>query len=341
MTADSRPTSTDVAAVVVTFKRQDLLARLLDSFREMGAKPATIVIVDNENSPATAALVESLRADLAGESDVVYAPQETNTGGAGGFSAGTGIAYESGAQWIWLMDDDVVVLPGALERLRYWTDRTDADLAAGLPLAQTHGVYQGQRLNYDGSPFYWQYHFLNRLAIPNPIAPRPFGAGKGAPRTGRVMNTACFEGGIFHRDVVTRIGLPDPRFFIYWDDTIYGYLAAKITRPLIVSDLILQRTRELAHHKIGTTRKLNTTSELARYHILRNRGYMAHYLREHGEYHPVVFGIGTAATVAKEVIRLTLTSERWAGLKTIVRGWRDARKILQDTTWTPMPPLGG
>jgi len=42
---------------------------------------------------------------------------------------------------------------------------------------------------------------------------------------------------------------------------------------------------------------------LARYHILRNRGYMAHYLQQHGDYHPVLFGIGTAATVAKEIIR--------------------------------------
>lgn len=340
MTADNSPTSTDVAIVVVTFKRQDLLARLFDSFRAMGEQPATIVVVDNEKSSDTEALVAGLRADLAPSCDVVYAPQETNTGGAGGFSAGTGVAYESGARWIWLMDDDVVVLPGALERLRYWTDQTDRDLAAGVALEHTTGVIQGQRLNYDGTPFYWQYHFLNRLAIPNPVAPRPFGAGEGAPRTARPMNTACFEGGLFHRDVVTRIGLPDHRFFIYWDDTIYGYLAAKITKAVIVSDLILQRTRELAHHKLGTTRKLNTTSDLARYHILRNRGHMAHYLREHGEYNPVVFGLGTAATVAKEVIRLSLTPDHWAGLKTIARGWRDSRTVLRDATWRPMPPLG-
>jgi GT2 family glycosyltransferase len=339
VTVENRPTSTDVAIVVVTFKRQDLLARLFDSFRAMGETPSTIVIVDNENSPATAALVATLREDLAPACDVVYAPQETNTGGAGGFSAGTGVAYESGASWIWLMDDDVVVLPGALERLRYWTNQTDADLAAGIPLEHTHGVFQGSRLNFDGTPFYWQYHFLNRLAIPNPVAPRPFPVGEGAPRTARDMNTACFEGGIFHRDVVRRIGLPDHRFFIYWDDTIYGYLAAKLTRPLFVSDLILQRTRELDHHKIGTVRKLNTTSDLARYHILRNRGHMAHYLREHGEYNPVVFGLGTAATVAKEVIRLSLTKERWKGLTTIVRGWKDSRTVWRDRSWKPMPPL--
>ena len=339
MSAHTGETSTDVAIVVVTFKRQELLARLFDSFRGMGQTPSTIVIVDNESSPATGELVATLRTDLAGTCDVVYAPQETNTGGAGGFSAGTKIAYESGAQWVWVMDDDVEVLPGALERMRHWTDRVDRDLAAGVPLERTHGLLQGQRLNFDGTPFYWQYHVWTRLGIPNPIAPRPFGAGTGAPRQGRPMNTACFEGGMIHRDVMTRIGLPDARFFIYWDDAIYGYLASKVTRPLVVSDLILQRTRELAHHKIGTVRKLNSTSDMARYHIMRNRGYMAHYLQQHGDYSPVPFALGTAATFAKEVIRLSLTDAKRAGFAQIWRGWRDARTLWRDRTWTPMPPL--
>jgi hypothetical protein len=37
------------------------------------------------------------------------------------------------------------------------------------------------------------------------------------------MNSGCFEGMFIHRDVVARLGLPDPRFFIYWDDSVYGW----------------------------------------------------------------------------------------------------------------------
>jgi glycosyltransferase involved in cell wall biosynthesis len=329
-----------VAIVVVTFKRQELLSRLFDSFEAMGERPATIVIVDNENSPETAAMTATLRDTLAPTCNVMYAPQETNTGGAGGFSAGTKLAYEAGADWLWLMDDDVEVIPGALDRMRHWTDKADADLAAGKSPAETRLVFQGQRLNFDGTPFYWQYHFLTAMAIPNPVAPRPFAPDEAHPHRARLMNTACFEGGMFHRSVVEAVGLPDPRFFIYWDDTIYGYLSTKVTQPLIVSDLILQRTRTLDHHKIGTIRKLNSTSDMARYHIMRNRGFMAHYLREHGDFNPVLFAAGTAATFVKETIRLTLTDDKSAGFKQLVRGWKDARVILRDQAWTPMPPLG-
>lgn len=124
-----------------------------------------------------------------GTARVAYAPQSDNLGGAGGFSAGVKHAYELGAQWFWVMDDDVMVVPEAIERLEPWT--------------HTHRVVQGSRYDYDGGPFYWQYHFIVPLGIPNPIAPAAF------DESGfRAMNTMCFEGGLFARSVVDEIGFP-------------------------------------------------------------------------------------------------------------------------------------
>ena len=69
------------------------------------------------------------------------------------------------------------------------------------------------------------------------------------------MNTLCFEGGLFARSVVNQIGYPDPRFFIYFDDAVYGYLASKVTDSIVVADVVLQRTREIANMSIGTVRR--------------------------------------------------------------------------------------
>lgn len=324
-----------LAIVVVTFKRQQLLATLFDSFCTLTQAPWRIVIVDNEHSDETARMV----ADLAertralwgtdastpdtegGTERVVYAPQEDNLGGAGGFSAGVKRAWELGAQWFWVMDDDVRVLPDALDKLAPWT--------------RTHRVIQGSRLNFDGKPFYWQYHFINTLGIPNPIAPSAFDE-----RGYKPMNTLCFEGGLFARSVVNQIGYPDPRFFIYFDDAVYGYLASKVTDSIVVADVVLQRTREIANMSIGTVRRLNGTSDMNRYHIMRNRGYMMHYFKEHGDYHRLLFGVGTAATFAKELIRIVMVDRSFkGGIPALVRGMRDARKIYRDRTWKPMPPL--
>ena len=324
-----------LALVVVTYRRQELLSVLFDSIQQLTVAPWRIVVVDNESSEQTKemvlALQESVRARWGltipdaqrGDNRVVYAPQAENRGGAGGFSAGVELAYSLGAQWFWVMDDDVAVLPDAIDKLEPW--------------ARSHEVIQGARYDYDGGPFYWQYDFITSLGIPNPIAP----AGLG-PAGYRVMNTLCFEGGLFSRRVVARIGLPDPRFFIYWDDTMYGYRASKITNPVVVPDVILRRTRQIGNWDIAGVRQLNSTSDMNRYHIMRNRGYMARYFMLYGDYRPFMFALGTLATAAKEVIRLVAVDHDHlgSGLRQILKGWYDSRRLFRDPSWGPMPPLG-
>lgn len=330
----AKKTIEKLAIVVVTYKRQQLLATLFESIEKLTVAPWRIIVVDNEHSDKTHGMVEEFNAkltaqwgttvaDLSGnENRVVYAPQTDNLGGAGGFSAGVKKAYELGAEWFWVMDDDVAVMPEGIERLAKWTDR--------------HDVIQGSRYDYDGGPFYWQYDFIVPLGIPNPIAPAAFGlAGY------RVMDTLCFEGGLFRRNIVEKIGLPDPRFFIYWDDTMYGYRASKVTNPIVVPDVVLRRTREIGNWDIAGVRQLNSTSDMNRYHIMRNRGYMARYFMTYGDYRPLLFGLGTVLTAVKEVIRLTMVDREHfkTGIVQIAKGWWDSRKLLHDPEWQPMPPL--
>ncbi len=321
-----------LAIVVVTYKRQELLEKLMDSYKTLTVHPWRIIIIDNEGSEQTKSMTKQFSADLKeawgtttadaeGNSErVVYQAMTENTGGAGGFSAGMQRAYKLGAEWFWVMDDDVAVTSDALEKLGKWMPR--------------HDVIQGSRYDYDGGDFYWQYQFIVSMGIPNPIAPAAFGSAGY-----RVMNTMCFEGGLFRRNIVQQIGFPDSRFFIYWDDTMYGYLASKVTNPIVIPDKVLSRTRTIANWDIAGVRQLNSTSDMNRYHIMRNRGYMARYFMAHGDYRPFMFALGTAATFCKEVIRL-ITVDRehvGSGVKKLISGWWDSRTILHDPDWKPMP----
>ena len=54
-----------LAIVVVTYKRQELLANLFDSMTELTATPWRIVIVDNENSRETEAMCTAFNERLA------------------------------------------------------------------------------------------------------------------------------------------------------------------------------------------------------------------------------------------------------------------------------------
>lgn len=303
---------------IVTYNRSGLLTRLLGSIAEMDPKPGHVVIIDNASTDDTADVVESFR-DRLGDTTIVYRRMETNTGGSGGFSEGMRVAYELGSEWIWLMDDDVEVVPDGLARMGKWTPRFKS--------------IQGRRYDYDGSAFYWQYRIAEPLGIPIPFAPAAFDESGYKP-----MNSGCFEGMFIHRDIVQQIGLPDPRFFIYWDDQVYGWLASRKTTSVVVEDFVLRRTREIKQWDMGV-RHLNASSNAYRYYIMRNRAYIKKYYRALGVYNPVLFGLGTALTFGKELIRLVFVERTVRGTSNLFRGLRDGRKITKDASWQPMPPL--
>lgn len=303
--------------VVVTFNRSHLLKGLLQSITEMDPKPGHVVIIDNASVDDTADVVESFRPTIGAE--IIYRKLETNTGGSGGFSEGMRTAFELGAEWIWLMDDDVEVIADGLARMGKWAPRFKS--------------VQGRRYDYDGSPFYWQYRIAERMGIPIPFAPAGFDASGF-----KEMNSGCFEGMFIHRSIVERIGLPDPRFFIYWDDQVYGWLASRETTSVIVDDFVLRRTREIKQWDMGV-RHLNASSNTYRYYIMRNRAYIKKYYQAHGVYNPVLFGLGTTLTFIKELIRLVFVERTIRGTSNLFRGLRDGGRIRRDRSWRPMPAL--
>lgn len=316
------------AIVIVTYKRQELLGKLLESLLFLEKAPWRVFVIDNENSPKTAQITE-VYARLVGEGltavawpegagSIQYVPQEENTGGAGGFAEGVRRAFEAGAEWFWLMDDDVTVKPDGPSILMRWSARFDA--------------IQGSRQDFDGGPFWWQYRFLPSLAAYNPLASSSFG-----PQGWKSANALCFEGAFFNRRVVEGIGLPDARFFVYWDDCIYGYLASKRFRVAVIEDVILQRTRNVKNWEVSAVRQLNASSDMTRYHVMKNRGHMANYLKLTGDYRPAGFALGTASCAAKELIRLVAVdrSNVPSGINSLLRGWKDARAIMGDSAWKP------
>jgi hypothetical protein len=138
--------------------------------------------------------------------------------------------------------------------------------------------------------------------------------------------------------VARSIGLPDPRFFITWDDLIYGWLAAQETPVVYVNAFVIKKVRAQRQVDLGL-RHLNDSSDLSRRYVMRNRGHVAHYLRAYGKYHRAGFAVGTALTFLKELARLVLVERTLKGSGALWQGWRESRGILADTGWKPMPPL--
>jgi len=309
-----------LAIAIVTFNRSALLDDLLRSASQMSVSAEKIVVIDNASTDDTQEVITRWES-VFGPDVLVNHLMETNTGGAGGFSEGTRVALELGAEWVWLMDDDVEILPDALERFAPWMDRFK--------------VIHGRRFDVDGTPFYWQAKFNQFLGVPLPYSVKTFNTDGFA-----LTNSGTFEGMLVHADVVRRIGLPDPRFFISWDDAIYAWLASLETEVAYVDEFVLQKKREQKQVNLGL-RHLNDSSPMAKYHVMRNRAYVGRYFAEHDHLNRLGFGLGTALTFAKEIVRLVVVERSFKGFSSLVNGWRDGRKIWADRSWTPMPALAG
>jgi glycosyltransferase involved in cell wall biosynthesis len=304
-------------AVVVTYNRADFLQNLLDSFARLSTPPARIIVVDNASSDHTAEVVS--RARSAGGPPMEYERLPENVGGAGGFSRGVELALEAGAGWLWLMDDDVEVLPGAVEALEKFTPE--------------YSCLIGRRYDANGKPFFWQHHFVEALGVFLPVSRDVFKHSE-VFRT----NVGNFEGMLIKASVARTIGLPDPRFFITWDDLVYGWLAAQQTPVVYVNAFVIKKVRAQRQVDLGL-RHLNDSSDLSRRYVMRNRGHVAQYLRAYGKFSRLGFGAGTALTFLKEIARLVLVERTLKGTGALWRGWRESRAILADRNWKPMPPL--
>jgi rhamnopyranosyl-N-acetylglucosaminyl-diphospho-decaprenol beta-1,3/1,4-galactofuranosyltransferase len=304
-------------AVVVTYNRADYLQNLLDSFTRLSTRPDRIVVVDNASSDHTAEVIA--RATAAGGLPIQYERLSANVGGSGGFSRGVELALDAGAEWLWLMDDDVEVLPGAVEALEKFTP--------------DYSCMIGRRYDAAGKPFFWQHHFVEALGVFLPVSGNVF-RHSDVFRT----NVGNFEGMLIKAELARGIGLPDPRFFITWDDLVYGWLAAQQTPVVYVNAFVIKKVRAQRQVDLGV-RHLNDSSDLSRRYVMRNRGHVAQYLRVHGKFNRLGFGAGTALTFLKEIARLVLVERRVKGAGALWQGWRESRSILADRNWQPMPPV--
>lgn len=210
--------NTRVCAVVVTYNRKTLLRECLLALESQTRRPDAVLVVDNCSTDGTEAMLAEEFGHLS------HLRLEVNSGGAGGFHEGMKWAYQRGFEWIWVMDDDVEAMPGAL--------------AALLEFQTLSDFIHPRRVGDGGQPFPWE-GVLDPTSAGKKSFPSDVSFENG--RSWIPVNYGCFEGALIHRRVVERIGFPDKRFFIQGDDQIYGYQAALYTNVIYVNRIGFRR----------------------------------------------------------------------------------------------------
>jgi GT2 family glycosyltransferase len=109
---DTPPT---VVCVVLTWNRKDMLATCLSAIAGQTRPPDRIIVIDNASTDGTDVMLAGR--DRWEGTPLVHRRSDRNTGASAGFRDCFLTATESGADFAWIMDDDVIPEPAALERL--------------------------------------------------------------------------------------------------------------------------------------------------------------------------------------------------------------------------------
>ena len=220
-------TTETVAIVVVTFNRADLLTGMLDGLAALEHSPDAVIVVDNHSSDHTPQVLA--REQARGRLPLQVIRTEENLGGAGGFHLGLRTAYEQGWDRAWLMDDDVVPAPDCLTVLM----AQDEDCLTSVREDSRGRLCEKAATRFD-------------LTHPWAIKPKTgmvedYGTREAMPERVEVENVA-FEGFMVRRTVVEEIGLPDPSYFIFYDDVDFAIRARRSDRRIwAVRDAVLVR----------------------------------------------------------------------------------------------------
>lgn len=193
----------EVAVVLVTYNRRADLDRAVQSIEQQFATIKSIYIIDNASTDDTASYLNDIALrDKNGKYRIIR--QLKNEGGAGGFHCGMREAFADGHGWVWLMDDDCIPGPNALDRL--------ADVAAmdiqNVGFICSHVVWRDQsphEMNLPGIKLHAGTHPYNQFIGENAL----------------VVRSCSFVSVLISRDAVVRCGLPISEMFIWGDDIEY------------------------------------------------------------------------------------------------------------------------
>ncbi len=231
---------------MVTYSRKELLGQCLDALLMQTYPLDAIYIVDNCSTDGTYdyLLARDLITPAVDPADdpcetlkavapppfpgrrlaVHYVRMPENTGGAGGFHEGVKRGCDGGFDWLWLMDDDLLVTPEALQALvRKKQILTGRD---NRPFLLNSVVLCKNRM--DGDTLAFPLQELNRGGYPK--------MGVYYHRLSEVTEKledglhrwACpFNGTLVPTAAIPQIGLPNKDLFIWGDERDFLWRAAK------------------------------------------------------------------------------------------------------------------
>lgn len=203
-----------IIAVVVTYNRKDLLKENIAALLNQTRRDCLdILIIDNDSTDGTH---EDLL-PLIEKEEILYNNTGSNLGGAGGFNYGIRKAVEAGYKYVWIMDDDTIPSPTALEAFL----KKDAEL---------NGNY-----GFLSSKVLWKDQSICLMNVQKETKWKRIADFE----KDQTIQYASFVSLFLRAETVKEFGLPYKEFFIWADDWEYTRRISKAKKSFFVPESVV------------------------------------------------------------------------------------------------------
>jgi rhamnopyranosyl-N-acetylglucosaminyl-diphospho-decaprenol beta-1,3/1,4-galactofuranosyltransferase len=192
--------SESIFSVIVAYKDITEFIRCVVSLNNQVIPVHSIIVIDNSNTIDTQRAAQAFIPSNNVKTN--YFQTEENIGSAGGFSLGMKKAYDEGAEWIWLHDED---------------DYPEADCLVKL-LSSNEGYIRAPIIKDPETKKILNY-FKRKKGWLGYMYP--------APEDAETVDAAGTAGLLIHRKVIESVGIYDASFFVGFEDWDYCLNAAK------------------------------------------------------------------------------------------------------------------
>lgn len=246
-----------LACVLVTYNRLSNLKIALQHYDSQTNQDFILIVVDNNSNDGTTSYLEEWKKTPSKyRKELVFLP--SNSGGSGGFYAGQKFALGLNPDWIFVSDDDAYPEPQLFEKFSSFILANREEYAA---ISGTVYKSNGKEIDVNHRSLFEIKHGykFNIKEIPEVFY------RKNTFETG----VFTYVGTFLNVNVLKQVGLCNPDFFIFFDDSDHALRMRKKGKLIVVPDMKIIHDTQCA--KLADDKVLFSWRE---YYMYRNSFYI-------------------------------------------------------------------
>ena len=239
--------SYSVCAVVLTYNRKDLLDKCLFSLRHQTFMLNQIIVIDNCSDDGTDTVVNKYA--------VICKKLDKNYGASYGFNVALREGYNSGADYIWVMDDDTIPNKDSLAALVSAIEKQKGKNVGFFCSNIRWKDGSSCKMNTPKVSLFWNEDTINNIIN---------------------LESCSFVSVLFPKDVIKKVGLPIAQFYIWQTDIEYTSritLHYKYSGNFVINSKVIHAMKNNGIENIVVN---EDPKRLERYkYAIRNQTYIA------------------------------------------------------------------